>query len=277
MRSERNSGDSAGLLVIGAGFMGGHLAASLRCEPIEEVAPESIVLTTRSEEHAARLVAQGWSARAVDLVGSAEPLSELLVGARSVVFCAAPSGASGHAELIAEGPAKLAAALPAGAHLVLASSTGVYAEADGGIVDEESELSDSDRATVQLEGEAPALAASGTVLRFSGLAGPERGPHRRALPPGAQRDRWLNLIWIDDVVAALRWALQARPAGVFNVSGPPQRRREFYDGCQRVRGLAPLTWTRDEREGYRVDSSRLQRVSGITSRPVTASLLFDGG
>jgi nucleoside-diphosphate-sugar epimerase len=274
MRSERNSGDPARLLVVGAGFMGGHLAESLRQEPIPEVAPESIVLTTRSEEHAARLVAQGWLARAFDL-SSDDPLDDLVAGVRFVVYCAAPSGASSRTEVYAEGPARLAAALPTGAHLVLASSTGVYAEADGGVVDEEAAPSDRDGATVQLAGEAAVLAVSGTVLRFSGLAGPERGPHRRDLPSGVQLDRWLNLVWIEDVVASLRWTLQAQANGVFNVSGPPQRRRQFYDDCQRLRGLGPLSWAKDEREGYRVDSSRWQRASGLTPRAVTASLVLD--
>jgi nucleoside-diphosphate-sugar epimerase len=106
------------------------------------------------------------------------------------------------------------------AHVVYASSTGVYGQTDGAWVDEDSPtiaLHDAGKVAVAAEECARGLCPGVIVLRYSGHYGPGRIPHRERLalgePIAGDPDKYLNLIHIDDAVAATIAALDRGTPG----------------------------------------------------------------
>jgi nucleoside-diphosphate-sugar epimerase len=115
-------------------------------------------------------------------------------------------------------------------------STSVYAQTDGDWVTESSPT-EPDRATslMLLEAEAVALAAGGSVARFSGIYGPGRSILLKKFLTKEARleeggDRWINQIHRDDGARALyHLATSSLPAGIYNVTdNTPVSQREVY-------------------------------------------------
>ena len=156
--------------------------------------------------------------------------------------------------------AVLDAAGPDVRRVVLISSTGVYAEHEGGWVDENSPcgpVSESGRALLAAEQVLAAhrLGDRGIVLRLAGIYGPRRLPGtvpifaaqstqppdngrsaKMGLSPSAVRDplavpagHCINLIHVDDAAAAVLAAeARAIPPRTYNIAdGHPADRREF--------------------------------------------------
>jgi len=161
--------------------------------------------------------------------------------------------------------------LPPRARTILSSSTGVWGNDDGAVVNESTPAHPSREAGIVLL-EAEALLHSrvgdrGTALRFAGLYGPGRLPRLEDLrvgrPIAADPDSWLNLIHVDDaaqVVSAVAAAGSPRPMYVVS-DGVPVRRREWYAHLARRSGSPPPTWdtaaTRTRGADKRVDPALL--------------------
>jgi nucleoside-diphosphate-sugar epimerase len=124
---------------------------------------------------------------------------------------------------------------------VYASSTGVYGQADGEWVDEDSPTEprhESGQVVLEAEGRVHNWAdrrdASGVVLRFAGLYGPGRIVRRmmleRAEPIPGDPEKFLNLVHIDDAARAAAAALVAdAPDRIYLVADDrPVTRREYY-------------------------------------------------
>lgn len=136
---------------------------------------------------------------------------------------------------------------------ILSSSTGVWGERDGGIVDETTPAHpDRDNGRVLLEAEAVLRnhrLGPGVALRFAGLYGPGRLPRlddlRAGRPIPVDPDSWLNLIHVDDasrVVEAV--AEHPSPATLYVVSdGRPILRRDWYDALAARIGSPAPTWS----------------------------------
>lgn len=164
-----------------------------------------------------------------------------------VVNCVA-SGGGGVAEyqqLYLEGMRNLIAWLaPAGGQprLVYTSSTGVYGQDDGALVDEASPTDPaSDTAKILVATEKLLLAAGrerdfpALILRAAGIYGPERGYLLKQFLRGeafieGTRSRTLNMVHRDDLIQALIAALErGRPGAVYNVvDNEPVSQREFF-------------------------------------------------
>jgi nucleoside-diphosphate-sugar epimerase len=122
--------------------------------------------------------------------------------------------------------------------LVLASSTGVYGQEDGGLVDEDSPTeprTESGRACLEAEAVVRSYELlPSTILRFSGLYGPGRIMRREALlkgePIAGDPDKYLNLIHIDDAARVAIAALDRAGSGSLFLASDdrPVTRREFY-------------------------------------------------
>ena len=151
-----------------------------------------------------------------------------------VVHCVSTrgGGAAKYEELYLRGTQNLLAWLSAAppAKLVYTSSTSVYGQNDGTVVDETSPTApDSQTGRILLETEKVVLAAanemrfSGVVLRVAGIYGPGRTywltefQSGRSLPE-QEAERVLNMVHRDDVVGAILRALDtAKAAGIYNV------------------------------------------------------------
>jgi len=164
--------------------------------------------------------------------------------------------------------------------LVFTSSSSVYPQTDGSLVDEESDTSQaSARGQILLSAERLCLEASGpvaackAVIRFSGLYGPGRhllvDKIERGEPMTGSPDRILNLLHRDDAVSSILTLLQRASVvtdGIFNASdGQHATRGEIARWvAQRLKVPEPVfTGVGDTRGGHRrVDPSKISQVLG---------------
>lgn len=241
------------MLIIGCGRLGGIFARIWR----EREPDDPLVCTVRSPESIRRL--EGFDVRQLDLLdpeavhGVVEGHSRVLV---SVV---------GEA-VWTRGMRNLAEALDPAAHVVHISSTGVYAEDQGGEVREESPLVED---SPLVAAEESLRGRRATVLRCSGLVDPD-GPATRMLQAfaGSTRpDGWLNLVRRDDVADVIAEAFSRSLTGTFNLSALTVRRSEYFDPRLSEAGLEPATWTVAE-TGKRVITEAFAREFETRLRPL---------
>ena len=143
--------------------------------------------------------------------------------------------------------------------VILISSTGVYAEQNGGSVDEDSPcgpLRESGRALLAAEGVLAAhpLGDRGIVLRLAGIYGPGRLPRQADLAAGGPlavaAKHYVNLIHVDDAAAAVL-AAESRstpPRTYIIADGCPVDCRKYLSELARQLGLPPPSF-REPRPG----------------------------
>lgn len=146
--------------------------------------------------------------------------------ADAIVHCASTrgGGAEEYRRVYLEGARHLLASFP-GTRLLFTSSTSVYSQTNGELVDEAS-LAEPATATgkVLRAAEGLVLVSGGIVLRLGGIYGPGRSALLDAVVAGhapvSSRDRFVNQIHRDDIVAAIWFLIQQQeiPAPrIFNV------------------------------------------------------------
>ena len=159
--------------------------------------------------------------------------------------------------------------------LLFTSSSSVYPQADGSLVNEESStkgVPERGRILLAAENEClsgiPQIAFKRNVIRFSGLYGPGRhllvDKIREGEPMGGCPDRYLNLLHRDDAVSAILSVLNsAGGSGIFNAcDGQHATRGQIARWVANRLGVpAPVfTGTGSDRGGNRrVDSSKLMQ------------------
>lgn len=135
--------------------------------------------------------------------------------------------------------------LPPPRRFLYVSSTGVYGQADGSVVDETSPtdpVEEAGRVVLDAERLLRERLPTAVVLRFAGIYGPGRLLRRQALLKGeplvGDADKWLNLIHVDDGVRAVRVAAGREEAGetYLIADGTPVRRRDFYTHLAKLLG-----------------------------------------
>jgi nucleoside-diphosphate-sugar epimerase len=138
-------------------------------------------------------------------------------------------------------------------HFIFASSTSVYAQADGSLVTE-TDPAEPERETGKIlrETEELVLSHRGTVLRLAGIYGPRRCvPLEKLLSgeAGIEGDggRIINSIHRDDAVSAFRLAAAHRWQGIFNVAdNTPVTQLEWFQWvCARTERPIPAFVPRD--------------------------------
>jgi nucleoside-diphosphate-sugar epimerase len=235
-------------LIFGCGYLGKRVAKLWRDTG------SRVVVVTRSWEKADEFTKQGYDAIAAD-VTKPETLNNL-PHAETVLFAVGHDRSSTQPiiDVYAGGIQNVLAALPSDTdRLIYISTTGVYGDANGGWVDEQTPPAP------QREGGLASLAAEqglachplgerSIILRLAGLYGPGRVPFieklRAAEPIPAPRDGHLNLIHVDDAAAVVDAASALRPftdgPRIFCVSdGQPVERGEYYREAARQIGAAP--------------------------------------
>ncbi len=193
---------------------------------------------TASPQSAKQLEARPYSVRAVDIADSAAVLA-----AREefdvVIHCASSGGgeAEAYRRIYRDGARNLLHAFPE-ASLLLTSSTSVYAQKDGDIVDEASPAEPAhERGQILREAEESVLSRNGIVVRVGGIYGPGRSFFLRkflsgdAQPPEGS-DRFVNQAHRDDIASALLLLAEQRAdrgGQIYNVvDDQPIRASEAY-------------------------------------------------
>jgi nucleoside-diphosphate-sugar epimerase len=247
------------LLIIGAGALGRRVGRSWRARH-----PRARILAeTRSERSHPNLREEGMIPR---LRSDPDPPAM-----PQVLFCVPPSSQDDYAAEAAR-----AAGLWLGdGHLVITSSTAVYAEEDGGRCAEDSPLACSPRAIRLRDAEDRFLTAGGIVVRLAGLYDCDRGPQRVYLrtPVSPRRpDGWISLIHYDDAASLCVLALSRGRAGAIYLGcdDQPVTRRELVEAAVRSKRYQsetdpPLSCRFTGFEGptgRRCDSARTRQALG---------------
>jgi nucleoside-diphosphate-sugar epimerase len=212
-------------LIVGCGYVGSRLAR-------RESGRRPLLALVRSGRNAAGLQSAGVPALRIDLDAAPDPALQPALAAGSahaaVVYLAPPPDNGTTDPRLATFLAQIEGAKPA--VFVYISTTGVYGDAGGAIVDEFTPVApsnDRSRRRVAAESTAQAwCAARGVrcvILRVPGIYGPDRLPLerlRRREPALREEDAGPgNRIHVDDLVAAIVAAIDLRSAqGVFNVT-----------------------------------------------------------
>jgi len=245
------------ILVLGAGYLGGRLAAAL----IDQ--GHDVIAVRRTPAPPPFL-----SVDLRQLDAALHALGVTRVDAIAVTL--APSRGAGY-EIYAEATGKAVALARdfAASFVLYTSSTGVYAERDGGLVDETSPLAtDTDRGRLLVAAEAR-LANSPcpvAVLRLSGLYGPGRNPIERYRANGSTA--YTNRIHVDDAVATASLVLSRREPLLVNVTDDEPARAVDIARWLAAREGAPPPEERPGEAGMpnrRISNARLRSL-GITLR-----------
>jgi nucleoside-diphosphate-sugar epimerase len=230
-------------LVVGCGYLGERVARRWAG------AGEAVIATTRRATRAAELGAQGFTPVVLDVTAAEPGWTTLFAthGVPATVFWGVGfdrGSAATPRDVHVDGLRRLLDALAAARavdplpRVILSSSTGVWGDEGGGVVDESTPPNPS-RVAGRVLVEAEALLAAhpagpGTALRFAGLYGPGRLPRigdlQAGLPIAADPDSWLNLVHVDDAAAVVCLVADARAARRLYVvaDGHPVRRRDWY-------------------------------------------------
>lgn len=212
---------SSRILLFGHGLIGSHLARTLHDRD------DRIVAVNRTGDPSSP-----YPLLAADLddPDSLDRIRATLEFTPDLVIHCASSGRGGpdaYRAVFLRGSRHLLAAFP-DSPLLFTSSTSVYGQTDGSVVDEESPTEPgTETGQTLVETESEVLAANGVVLRLAGLYGPGRSIYLQLLLQGkatierGEVSRTLNQVHRDDVVSSvLHFIDHGSPTGggaVFNV------------------------------------------------------------
>ena len=200
------------------------------------------------------------SDHAIDFT-SAEALTELSqkISPPTHILASASSGRGGpeaYQNIFINGTTRLLEAFP-DAQLTFISSTSVYRQTDGSIVDEEGPFAgETKNSTILRKAEQLTLTAGGTALRLSGIYGPNRSVIlRKFLNDEATLEetpaqsascsnlgiRILNQIHRDDASRAILHLIERQQTGLFNVTDnePTSQLETYQQLCQRLNKPLP--------------------------------------
>lgn len=268
-------------LVVGCGYSGEKLADLLH------EAGHEVTGLTHSPESAERLSsAKPYPVLSADVSEEAslrEVAASLSGVPDAVIHCASSNrgGADMYRKVYLEGCTHLTALFPK-AHLLFTSSTSVYPQVDGSLVDESSPA-EPERETGRIlrQTEDLVLAHGGTVTRLAGIYGPGRSfvlknfLEGKASIEGAEgQGRVLNQIHRDDVAGALMHLLVGGHRGVYNVVDDlPMTQRECFKhlAARFARPMPPVAPPNNERKrawtNKRVSNAALHATGFTLSYP----------
>jgi nucleoside-diphosphate-sugar epimerase len=269
-------------LVVGCGYLGERVALAWLSRG------DRVLAVTRRTARAAELARLGIEPLVADVTDTAIDWSILAAAGApaTALWSVGFDRAAGrtYEEVHVTGLGRLLDTLPAGCRPILSSSTGVWGDEGGRVVDEHTPPNPSREAGRVLVAAEDLLRGHprgpGVALRFAGLYGPGRLPRIDDLRAGrtltADPDTWLNMIHVDDAArAVVAVADAAAPAPLYVVSdGRPVRRRDWYGRLASLINAPPPAWSNDPAAApargqfadKRVDPSRFFRDLPIRLR-----------
>ena len=216
-------------LVVGCGYLGRRVA------DLWTAAGRRVVALTRTRADSLR------EAGIEPLLGDVTDPASLnnLPAASTVLYAVGLDRSSGKsmAEVYVQGLKNVLDNLPPCDRFIYISSTSVYGQTDGSVVDESSPtepLEDSGRIVLEAERVLRAKLPTAIILRFAGIYGPDRLLRKQALLKGepliGDAEKWLNLIEVRDGARAILAAEQRAPLGetLIIADDTPVHRRDFY-------------------------------------------------
>jgi nucleoside-diphosphate-sugar epimerase len=229
------------LVIFGCGYIGSAIARAA------VTAGDRVVALTRNSEKAATLRSQGLGKVVVAELSSSAWHDQIDAGADFVVNCVSSGGGpDGYRQSYLDGMTSILAwagqgRIPVGT-ILYTSSTSVYPQGDGAVVDESADAIGATpngkiirESEMLLENASAGVCLRWFILRLAGIYGPGRHHLLNQLREGATSlggsgEHRLNLIHRDDIVSAVAACLTA-PATVgsqvFNVAdAAPARRAE---------------------------------------------------
>jgi nucleoside-diphosphate-sugar epimerase len=272
-------------LIVGCGYVGARLAR-------REAGRRPLLALVRSGSSESALRAAGTRVLCIDLDTRPDPALQPQLAAAAdraaVIYLAPPPDTGTTDPRLTAFLEQIGAAKPA--VLVYVSTTGVYGDAGGAVVDENTPLAPaSDRARRRVAAESAAHAWCAmrqvrcVILRVPGIYGPDRLPLERLQrsEPALREDEAGpgNRIHVDDLVAAIVAAVDHPSAqGVYNVAdGDHSSTTAYLQLTAEAAGLPPpVLVTRAEAreripsgmlsflvESRRVDSRRMREELGV--------------
>jgi len=199
-------------LVVGCGYLGRRVA------DLWTAAGRRVVALTRTRADSLR------EAGIEPLLGDVTDPASLnnLPAASTVLYAVGLDRSSGKsmAEVYVQGLKNVLDNLPPCDRFIYISSTSVYGQTDGSVVDESSPtepLEDSGRIVLEAERVLRAKLPTAIILRFAGIYGPDRLLRKQALLKGepliGDAEKWLNLIEVRDGATAVLAAEERAPPG----------------------------------------------------------------
>src|SRR5262245_43756932 len=189
-------------LIFGCGYLGQRVAR------LWLAGGETVFAVTRTDQRAGQLAEAGIKPIVANLLGQAKP--QLPAEIRTVLFAVGHGRDSRQSirDVYVRGLATVLDWLPASVErLIYVSSTGVYGQSDGQVVDEDTTcnpLREGGRACLEAEQllQGNRFGPRAIILRLAGLYGPGRIPRSADLiagqPIDAPSQGWLNLIHVGD-------------------------------------------------------------------------------
>lgn len=247
------------IAVLGCGYVGAEFARQARA------AGHDVLGVVRSEASRDKLLSEGISAEAFDLQSG--DWSLLPARFDAVVYAASTGGGGPEAYALAYDVGvkrALAWAQVVGAQgFIFTSSTGVYRQDDGSVVDEASPVGGAPTADAIIGGERAVLAsgfAKARVLRFGGLYGPARHHlvdqlRRGDNVIGGRVDHFINYLHRDDAASSILAAIVGGPIGarVYNVGdGNPVTKEALAKWIAARLGVVPPVFDPSAPAGPRV-------------------------
>ena len=248
----------ARVLIAGCGYVGEAAANQFHAYGWE------VEGWTGSAESASKLSGRPYPVRAVD-VGNMGAVGDAAGDFDVVIHCVSSRGGdeNQYRRLYLGGVANLQAAFPE-ATLLFTSSTSVYAQMDGSVVDETSAAEPlHGKGKILRETEDLVRAVRGVVLRVAGIHGPGRSAivtkFLRGTTTAGAPERFINQVHRDDIVAAILLLAQRREevrGEIFNVVGDqPIKANEAYEWlAPRLRKPVPVA--KESAPGKRGESNK---------------------
>lgn len=269
-------------LIFGCGYLGRRVADRWLA------AGQSVMGVTRSERRAAEFATKGITPILGDICDPAA-FPKLPDSLDTVLFAVGFDRTSGRTqeEVFVGGLSNVLTAIGARCRrFIYISSTSVYGQSDGSLVDESSPCEPvqpggmaclaAERLLHQHCTPVDSTKSSAIVLRLGGIYGPQRLLTRIAelkggTPLAGSPDSWLNLIHVDDAATAVLAAAnqESPPATILVTDDQPVQRQVYYSRLAELVGAPPPVFDENQ-ERSRGSGGLNKRCSNRQLREVLA-------